>query len=508
MGAVSGFEALPLREKVRLVQSHPGLLGDPVLQEQFRVLQATLEANPLLAFEPHSPAQREFIEARTPIVAAFAGNQFGKTTILVVCVLRELLSRESLPPFLRGSKRYDPPADAWILCPTEDKIFEAGGLQSAFEEWCPRSAFRGGAWGKAFNGARMTLSFANGSSLAFKTYKQDPSTLGGARLHVVGYDEPPPKKHREEARTRLVRHGGHELFAMTPLDANTGYVRREIFKRRESAHVTVVRGSIHDNPTLDAATVRLMLGDLSDLWRRAREFGDFVDVGGQIYPDFQRCVVAPFDLDFIRGLDVVVGIDPGIRNAGFVWVGFDRDLQAFVFNEGLLQGKEAHEYAEFIHAENKRLGLRDVQYVCDPAQRERGKVDSTTVKSALAQHGVYANDGQNSHAAGFDQLRSRMAHGRFFVSRLCVGLQDEADEYVAREPGEDQDDSHMEPVANRFHRLDALRYAVMERFWDPLMEEDAPSRMLGFGFDEDGLAVGSDPFGDGPAVQLPLGSMM
>jgi hypothetical protein len=35
-----------------------------------------------------------------------------------------------------------------------------------------------------------------------------------------------------------------------------------------------------------------------------------------------------------RTLDVVVGIDPGIRNAGFVWVGFDRDLVAYVFDEG------------------------------------------------------------------------------------------------------------------------------------------------------------------------------
>jgi phage terminase large subunit-like protein len=99
------------------------------------------------------------------------------------------------------------------------------------------------------------LSFANGSTATFKTYKQDPSTLGGARLHWVAYDEPPPKKHREEGRMRLVRYGGHEMFAMTPLDTNTAYVRRSIWKRREDPDITVVRGSIHDNPTLDKATV-------------------------------------------------------------------------------------------------------------------------------------------------------------------------------------------------------------------------------------------------------------
>jgi hypothetical protein len=463
----------------------------------------------LLAFEPHpardgSRPQLEFIEATTKIVAAFAGNQFGKSTVLTVCALRESLPREILPELLARTKRYDAPTDGWILCPTEDKIFDS--FQPAFEEWCPPSAFKGGSWGKAFRGDRMLLSFANGSTITFKTYKQDPSTLGGARLHWVGYDEPPPKKHREESRMRLVRYGGHEMFAMTQLEANTGYVRREVWKKRAAPEITVVRGSIHDNPTLDKETVALTLGSYSDIWRQAREFGDFVDVGGQIYPDWERCVAKkPFELDFVRSLDVVVGIDPGIRNAGIVWVGFDKDLSAYVFNEGLLQDKEAPDYAAFIHAENARLGLEDVSYVSDPMHRERGKVNSTTVKASLNQNGIYPNDGQNDHHAGFDQMRARMRAGRFHVSPHLLGLLDEADEYVAKEPEEGKDDSHLEPVGGNNHRLDALRYAVMERFWDPVMEEDAPNRVLGW---KPGDDVPPASTFRAPREALPMGSMM
>jgi hypothetical protein len=114
-----------------------------------------------------------------------------------------------------------------------------------------------------------------------------------------------------------VDYGGYEMFAMTPLDTNTGYVRREIYKKRESPDITVVRGSMHDNPTLDKATTRggrwVDVGHLP----AAREFGEFVDVGGLIYPEFERCVVeGAVRAEFIRSLDVVVGIDPGIRNAG------------------------------------------------------------------------------------------------------------------------------------------------------------------------------------------------
>jgi phage terminase large subunit-like protein len=237
------FAALPLREQFRVLA--PFAESDPEVAAWVEATEALLTENPLLGFEPH-PAkdgrrpQLEFIEATTPVVAAFAANQFGKSTVLTVCALRESLDREFLPELLSRTKRYDGPTDGWIFCPTEDKIYDS--FQPAFEEWCPKAAFKGGSWGKAFNGARMQLSLAGGSTITFKTYKQDPSTLGGARLHWVAYDEPPPKKHREEGRMRLVRYGGYELFAMTPLDTNTAYVRRSIWKQREAPHITVVRG--------------------------------------------------------------------------------------------------------------------------------------------------------------------------------------------------------------------------------------------------------------------------
>lgn len=454
---------------------------EPDVAEYLASLAVQLEQNPLLGFEPHA-AQVDFIAARTPVVAAFAGNRFGKSTVGGVCALREALPADVLPEVLRSSKRFEGPTAGWIMLPTEDKIEDS--FRPVFEKWTPPSEFLGGSWGKAYKGDSHVLRFKNGSTVGFKTYKQDPSTLGGAALHYVLYDEPPPKKHREEGMMRLADHGGFELFAMTPLQSNTGYVRREIWKRRESPDITVVKGSIYDNKTLDRKTVDRVLGNLTDVWRQAREFGDFVNVGGMMYPDWERCVEdRPFDLEFIRGLrDVVVGIDPGIRNAGFAWVAFDEDLTAYVFHEGLLQNKEVPDYAAFIQAENRRLGLReaDIEYVCDPQQRERGKVNATTVKTALNQHGIYAADGQNNHEAGFDQMRSRMRAGRFVVSPTCVGLRDEADDYAAREPEENEDDSHLDPVSNRFHRMDALRYAVMHRFWDPSFDDEPAGRTLGW----------------------------
>lgn len=500
------WDALGLRGQIEVLL--PLAESNPQVAEALARARAQLKQNPLLGFDPHSPAQREFVEAHTRIVAAFAGNRFGKSTALVVCSLRECLAAEQLPPSLKASKRFEAPVHGWIVCPSEAKIFDAGGLKETFEKWCPPDALLGGSWRKAFNGARLVLSFKNGSSIAFKTYQQDAATLGGAALHFVGYDEPPPRKHREECRMRTADYGGFEMFAMTPLDTNTGYVRREIFKKREAPNITVVRGSIHDNPTLHKELVSEILGDYSDLWRRAREFGDFVDVGGLIYPEFERCVVKkPWPADLVRLWDHVIGIDPGIRNCGVAFEGFDGENVCHIFDELLLQDSTPREYAQAIRGKLRRWGIPfdRVSFVVDPAARQRGQTNAETVASALALEGIYCNAGQNDVQAGIGQGRVRMQYQRLLVSPECRRLRDEADDYAAQEPAEGKDDSHLTPVKSNDHILDAARYGWMERFWDPVMEDEAPGRVLGW--EPDRALAGSELLQGGPRVSLPMGFM-
>jgi hypothetical protein len=50
---------------------------------------------------------------------------------------------------------------------------------------------------------KKILRFARGDTITFKTYKQGADTLGGAALHWVGYDEPPPVSTATSAMMRL-----------------------------------------------------------------------------------------------------------------------------------------------------------------------------------------------------------------------------------------------------------------------------------------------------------------
>jgi hypothetical protein len=85
MGAVAfeslsgeAFDALPFREKVEVFvaasRQHPDPEVRAAAAEWLNQTNAALERNPLLAFEPHSEPQKQFVDARTRIVAAFAGT--------------------------------------------------------------------------------------------------------------------------------------------------------------------------------------------------------------------------------------------------------------------------------------------------------------------------------------------------------------------------------------------------------------------------------------------------
>lgn len=480
-------DARPISEQVAWLKQEiarrPRLADLPEVREGLAQLEALLEDNPLWAFEPNCDQQEQFFVADTRVVCAFCGNQAGKTVSLVVRLLRECVDADALPDLLRDSKKFSPPVFAWVLCPTEEKIYDS--LLPTFQEWAPKSQWRGGVFAKAWNGNRLQLTFKNGSTISFKTYKQHESTLGGARLHVVGYDEPPPRKHREEAMTRLLRYGGYEMFAMTPLETNTGWVRRDIYKNRESPDITVLKWSMHDNKRLDQAAKEFILASYAnDIMRRAREFGDFVDAGGLIYPDFETTVIAmrgerpPWDTRFVQGLDVCVAIDPGIRNAGFIFGGFDRDDVLYVFDELLLQDATPDDYVQAIDQRLARWGIRrsSVEFIIDPAARSRAQVNAETVETALARLDVYCTHGQNDVQAGVQQIRSRIQHQRMWVSAECRGLRDEADEWAM----EERDDGEFKPVKTNDHRLDALRYLAMHRPYDPVAEAQAPQRQLGW----------------------------
>jgi phage terminase large subunit-like protein len=461
-------------------------------------LDVMVSSNPLYAFKPHEPnaegkrPQLDFLAAVTKIVAAFCGNQSGKTTIGLVKALVQVLPRAFIPDHLQVFKQFAAPSHGWVLCPTEDKIFDS--LKPAIEKWCPKAALKGGNWGKAFNGERMLLSFECGSTIAFKTYKQDAATLTSATLDWILYDEPPPQGHRDECITRLLQSDGPEWFAMTPLKQNVGWIRREVWRKREDPGITVCKWSMHDNPKLPRAAIKRVLASYkNDIWRHARETGDFMAESGLIYAELESRVVPARGADFVRTLEHVWGIDPGIRNAAIIPGGFDQQGVDWIYDELLIQDGTPSDYAAGIDRLLMTWGLarRQVMFVIDPAARQRSQATGDTVQTELTRLGIYTVNGNRDREVGQQQIRDRLKHRRLFIFDTCRGLRDEADEFAWEM---DEDETIGPGDDSAYHRLATLRYQAMARPWYPLMDERAAERDLGW---QPGKALRGD------AIRLP-----
>lgn len=490
-------------------------------EEALKILDEVQRTNPLAFFEPHAK-QLPFFEASTPIIAAFAGNRFGKTTALTVRALLECLDEDWLPQSIRRFKRWNkdnaPRGTQGRIVNPSFALLESVILP-AFRQWTPAGALKGGSFDKAWKGPPdRKLQFDNGSFIQFMTHEQDDDKFGGAALHFVGYDEPPPRTIRDECNMRLADWNGYEMFACTPLKVNVAWMRRDIYKKREDADITVISGSIHDNPNVSEEGKLKALNSGDPRLRQAREFGHFVNVGGLIYPNFEDAVVDPIPPAFVAPNDVVIAIDPGVRNAAFIWGCFDSQDVGWIFDELLLQDKTVIDYVLGILRVNARWGLgamsdredllnairnhqeegieladlADVQrqleqipevpgtnrpdYVIDPAARSRSATNAQTVQAMLAAFGVGALPGDNAVEAGIMQVQQRLTWGRLRVSKDCRGLRDEADDYAA----EDRDDGVLKPIKANDHRVDALRYLCQTRPWLPEIEEQAPDRQLGW----------------------------
>jgi hypothetical protein len=366
-----------------------------------------------MGFEPHA-AQSDFIQAGPRSWPRSRGTG----------------SARAPPDGLRApgspARRGSPPAAPGVqalrgadagLDSRPDRGQDRRQFRPAFQKWCPPSEFLGGNWGKAFKGDTNLLRFKCGSTIQFKTYKQDPSTLGGAGLCTSSamtsrLPQAPGGVHvapRGPRRLRDVRDdaAGHEH----------GLRRREIYKKRESPDITVVSGRCTTTRPEQGDGRRAIGVDVRHL-RRAREFGEFVDIGGLIYPEFERCVDGSRGPRVRPSWDIVVGIDPGIRNAGIVFVGFDRDNTAYVFSALLLQDSTPKDYARR-SARSSRAGASEERAHVRRGPRARGPAGQTnaeTVMSALLQERHLLQPGPERRADGHRAATDRMAHSRFWVS--------------------------------------------------------------------------------------------
>jgi phage terminase large subunit-like protein len=471
-----------------------------------QVLQRVLQENPLWRWMPHageldrkratglpvdgseSRGQVEFLERGahgTFVVAAVAGNRFGKTEVGVIDAAVQTLPRELLPPWLLPYKRLDPSVREvqWRFVGVDLGNWLKKAMLPKVRRLVPKAALRGGDFGKAWNDKDRQLHFKDGSWWDFLTHDMDLDSFASADLDGITYDEEPPgalgEQQWEEGLGRLVDRAGVVRCTMTPL-LGLSWMYRELSdgvdKPRRDDDVWVVTGSIDDNPHLDVEGKRRAVErwEAKDPLRaQARRHGRWVHFEGLIFPDFSRDrhIVpdrpVPVDEDGKQLVLVVEGLDPGIDEkhpAGYL-LGFvdEQDVLEIAHAHLIFQGTAA-DMSAHVHDTRAALGVRPQWTVIDPSARNRNHQTGRSVQDEYRKHRVFTLPGQNSRLASYNAITERLRDGRLRVQASAAELlAGQFENYRWKRPRGRSDDAPTPgPVKIDDDLIDPLRYMVMQ----------------------------------------------
>lgn len=443
-------------------------------------LERLYEENPLAAVSFY-PKQERYVASKHFYKLFAAGNGAGKTFTGTVDDLIQLCDADVLPEKLRKHKRWDPPFHMRIVVP-KFGLAESVALEK-FRELTPKDQFLGGNFDKAYDKVNRKLRFANGSWVVFNTSDQDVNAHAGVELHRVRFDEEPEGElgyriyNENLMRLRKAMPDAQVCMTFTPQNG-LGWTYELFWEERgeevepsvfESDRMLIVVASMLDNPHIDGEQL-LEMAALPPEEYAARVEGKFVSFHGRVLHVDEEHKVAPPERRHVRSLDTWVGIDPGISRGGVVWVGFDRDGVALMYDELYPRDMLVPDIAKAIKEKNAQWGVTPVAYVIDPSARNRSLTDGERVESLFLKEGIATLPGQNDRRAGVMQMRARLAQNALLFSTACVNALKETERWVVAEDeklAEEKASTGGDTFKTKGpdHLMDPLRYLCLERIW-------------------------------------------
>lgn len=256
-------------------------------------------------------------------IANFGGNQGGKTTWLVIEALihatgelpeslKDIYPTDKMPEEKMKYLRLEGESDTQV-----DEI-----LVPAFRYWVPRNFLVKRSWDESYNAKAKILTLQKFNrevaTIKFNSFTQDASKLQGKKLTFVGYDEEPPKKHREENLLRFTTSKRLcERFAMTPTKGVT-WVKDEILDKQGPTTRAFKMASVINR----YANLKVLNDVISKLTtyeaKKMRLLGEFISLSGLIYGgQFNRSLhmIPPFPV----GCNCVENDYNGTHGANCPW---------------------------------------------------------------------------------------------------------------------------------------------------------------------------------------------
>lgn len=263
--------------------------------------------NQLYFYKPVSEKARAFHYSKAPIKCAFGGNGSSKSETQLVDILIEMtgIIPLSLPDYPKEKLR--PPINARLVVKDFTNTWEgairskliwdkwtglADGIRGHWG-WVPKNLLINGKWEDSWSEKYRTLTLTNGSTLQIMAHEQDVLSHAGASKHRIGVDEGPKYKMWREECLRL-REGGSISLAMTPPDDESeswdaAWTYDELYIKGmdgpdKDPDIDSFVFDSYDNPFTDHKNIEIMTKGMTEAQRQTRLRGQFMHLGGLVYP--------------------------------------------------------------------------------------------------------------------------------------------------------------------------------------------------------------------------------
>lgn len=396
----------------------------------------------------------------------FGGNRSGKTECGAVEVIY----------FARGSHPYrkiNGSTSGWVVSlstQVQRDVAQSKILHYLNPDWIEDVVMLSGRKDNYSNGIidyiLIKNVFGGVSKIGFKSCDQGREKFQGTSLDYVWFDEEPPYDIYSECRMRVLDKDGDIFATMTPLKGMT-FVYDEIYLNKfNDPNIWYEFMQWDDNPFISEKAKNSMKQSLSEQELKSRQFGEFLDVGGRVYPEFDENinVIEPFPIPY--EWQDKLSIDPGLKNPlSCHWYAVDYDGNIYVVAEHYDKEKDIGYHSEAIqrisdelHWHRNSNGM--IEALIDSAANQTTLASVRSVADLFYDHGILVNTNVNKDVfSGIQRvkayLKNSLGESRLFIFNTCKNMIRELKGY--RWGNGDS------PVKVDDHSMDELRYYIMSR---------------------------------------------
>lgn len=427
---------------------------------------------PIESYKAH-PKQEAFHKCRLPIRMLAGANRSGKST---AGLAEGVWTALGIHPY----QEVTVPNKGWI-CGPDFNNWAASTMIPKWKNMIPKDMVS--EIHKNERGLETKWRLKNGSVVEFRSYDQDPSSFESSDMDWVHFDEPPPRNIFEAAFRGLTDRGGKVWFTMTPIAEPWLFRNMWLPGLQHNNLYWSASMTIWDNPHLSKENIARFEAVVSEDYKRARLYGEFLELRGRVFKTFNRAIHLVHGFWPKPGWPCYMGVDPhvyGRKNQAALWFTVTPDGDG-VFYDELWEDLTIEELRDkiivhdFLSPEYQRVHIRD--RVIDTSINVREALTHTNFRQIIQKPGigghslVFRNaDKKNLLMSGLEYINTLLTphpdkdgvpRPRLYVDARCTRLIEEFELHGWKNSKDPETHGVLEKETNTYNDMISIARYIM-----------------------------------------------